>query len=174
MNLMSFLTKFSWLDWIGLALFVASWIGYEQVVEHGWFRTKRLREETNKLRLKWAYVMLKRDPRVSDAAMIANLLPSLSFYANTTIYIIAALFAALGAIDQLMSTASDLPFARVLSREAMELKLLILIGVFVISVLKTGLLSMELPVQWQQVLIGVVVILAVLLDVVRTRRLRRS
>ncbi|HRL48200.1 MAG TPA: ABC transporter permease [Propioniciclava sp.] len=49
-----------------------------------------------------------------------------------------------------------------------------LIGVFVISVLKTGLLSMELPVQWQQVLIGVVVILAVLLDVVRTRRLRRS
>lgn len=49
-----------------------------------------------------------------------------------------------------------------------------LIGVFVISVLKTGLLSMELPVQWQQVLIGVVVILAVLLDVIRTRRLKRS
>ena len=49
-----------------------------------------------------------------------------------------------------------------------------IIGVFVISVLKTGLLSMELPVQWQQVLIGVVVILAVLLDVVRTRRLRKS
>ncbi len=44
-----------------------------------------------------------------------------------------------------------------------------LIGVFVISVLKTGLLSMGLPVQWQQVLIGVVVVLAVLLDVVRTR-----
>ena len=49
-----------------------------------------------------------------------------------------------------------------------------IIGVVVISVLKTGLLSMELPVQWQQVLIGVVVILAVLLDVVRTRRLRKS
>ena len=136
MAFMSFLTKFTWLDWIGLALFVASWIGYEQVVEHGWFRTKRLREETNKLRLKWAYVMLKRDPRVSDAAMIANLLPSLSFYANTTIYIIAALFAALGTIDQLMSAASDLPFSRVLSREAMELKLLILIGVFVIAYFK--------------------------------------
>ena len=49
-----------------------------------------------------------------------------------------------------------------------------IIGVFVISVLKTGLLSMQLPVQWQQVLIGVVVILAVLLDVVRTRRLNRT
>ncbi len=136
MAFMSFLTKFTWIDWIGFVLFVASWFGYEQVVERGWFRTKRLREETNKLRLKWAYVMLKRDPRVSDAAMIANLLPSLSFYANTTIYIIAALFAALGALDQLMNTASDLPFARVLSREAMELKLLILIGVFVIAYFK--------------------------------------
>lgn len=49
-----------------------------------------------------------------------------------------------------------------------------IIGVFVISVLKTGLLSMELPVQWQQVLLGVVVILAVLLDVVRTRRRRKA
>lgn len=49
-----------------------------------------------------------------------------------------------------------------------------IIGVFVISVLKTGLLSMSLPVQWQQVLIGVVVILAVLLDVIRTRRLKRA
>lgn len=49
-----------------------------------------------------------------------------------------------------------------------------IIGVFVISVLKTGLLSMGLPVQWQQVLIGVVVVLAVLIDVVRSRRTRRS
>ena len=49
-----------------------------------------------------------------------------------------------------------------------------IIGVFVISVLKTGLLSMGLPVQWQQVLIGVVVILAVLIDVIRSRRMKRS
>lgn len=49
-----------------------------------------------------------------------------------------------------------------------------LIGVFVISVLKNGLLAMGLPVQWQQCLIGVVVILAVLMDVIRTRRQRKA
>jgi uncharacterized membrane protein len=64
------------------------------------------------------------------------LLPSLSFYANTTIYIIAALFAALGTLDQLISTASELPFSKVISREAMELKLLILLGVFVVAYFK--------------------------------------
>lgn len=48
-----------------------------------------------------------------------------------------------------------------------------ILGVFVISVLKTGLLSMQLPVQWQQVLIGVVVLLAVLMDVLRMRRAKK-
>ncbi len=49
-----------------------------------------------------------------------------------------------------------------------------ILGVFVISVLKTGLLSMSLPVQWQQVLIGVVVLLAVLLDVIRMRKMKKA
>ena len=49
-----------------------------------------------------------------------------------------------------------------------------ILGVFVISVLKTGLLSMGLPVQWQQVLIGVVVLLAVLVDVFRAQKAKRT
>ncbi len=49
-----------------------------------------------------------------------------------------------------------------------------IIGVYVISVLKTGLLSMGLPVQWQQVLIGVVVLLAVLIDVIRMKRAKTA
>lgn len=48
-----------------------------------------------------------------------------------------------------------------------------ILGVFVISVLKTGLLSMGLPVQWQQVLIGVVVLLAVLMDVIRMKKAKK-
>lgn len=49
-----------------------------------------------------------------------------------------------------------------------------ILGVFVISVLKTGLLSMSLPVQWQQVLIGVVVLLAVFTDVIRQKKVMRA
>lgn len=49
-----------------------------------------------------------------------------------------------------------------------------ILGVFVISVLKTGLLSMSLPVQWQQVMIGVVVLLAVLMDVIRIKKAKKA
>jgi ribose transport system permease protein len=45
-----------------------------------------------------------------------------------------------------------------------------LIGVLVINVLKSGLMSMSIPVQWQQCLIGVVVLLAVLVDIIRAKR----
>ena len=136
MSFANFIAKFSWPDWLGLIWFLLCWFGYEQVVERGWSGRSSLMEETHKLRLAWARVMLSRDPRIVDVALIGNLLPSLSFYANTSIYIIAGLFAALGAMDQLMSAASELPFSRVISREATELKLLVLLGVFVIAYFK--------------------------------------
>ena len=44
-----------------------------------------------------------------------------------------------------------------------------MIGVLVINVLKNGLMSMSLPVQWQQFFIGVVVVAAVLLDIIRAK-----
>lgn len=136
MSFANFIAKFSWPDWLGLIWFLTCWFGYEQVVERGWSGRSSLMEETHKLRLGWARVMLSRDPRIVDVALIGNLLPSLSFYANTSIYIIAGLFAALGAMDQLMSAASELPFSRAISREATELKLLVLLGVFVIAYFK--------------------------------------
>ena len=136
MSFINMFAKFSGLDWIGLAWFVVCWFGFEQVVERGWISRTTLHDETHRRRLRWGRVMVRRNPRITDAALIANLLPSLSFYANTSIYIIAALFAALGALDQLMSAASELPFTRTLSREATELKLLILLGVFVVAYFK--------------------------------------
>ena len=136
MSLAAMFAKFTLIDWIGLAWFLICWAGYEQVVERGWSGRTTLHEETHKLRLAWGRVMVTRNPRIADVALISNLLPSLSFYANTSIYVIAALFAALGTLDQLMSMASELPFARGLSREATELKLLILLGVFVIAYFK--------------------------------------
>jgi uncharacterized membrane protein len=136
MSFINIFAKFSGLDWFALAWFVVCWFGYEQVVERGWSRRTTLHAATHKLRLGWGRVMVRRNPRIVDAALIANLLPSLSFYANTSIYIIAALFAALGTLDQLMTAASELPFSRALSREATELKLLILLGVFVIAYFK--------------------------------------
>jgi uncharacterized membrane protein len=59
-----------------------------------------------------------------------------SFYANTTIYIIAGLIAVAGTLDKLMSFTEDLPFARVQSKELVEAKVFLLVGVFIFAYFK--------------------------------------
>jgi uncharacterized membrane protein len=80
--------------------------------------------------------MLERDIRVMDSTLIGNLMTSVSFYANTTIYIIAGLLAALGAADKLLSVTSELPFGGLGNRELLEVKLMLLLASFVFAYFK--------------------------------------
>lgn len=87
-------------------------------------------------RLDWARRMLEREIRVADSTLIGNLMTSVSFYANTTIYIIAGLVAALGASDKLISVTADLPFGGVGNRELLEIKLMLVLASFVFAYFK--------------------------------------
>ncbi len=90
-------------DWFALAIFFASWAGYAWFSEHSRRGATGLISTSQNYRLQWAYRLLERDIRVMDSTLIGNLMTSVSFYANTTIYIIAGLVAALGAADKLLS-----------------------------------------------------------------------
>jgi uncharacterized membrane protein len=124
------------IDWIALAIFIASWSGYAWFSEHSSRAESGLIGTSHRYRLLWAYRMLERDMRVTDSTLIGNLMTSVSFYANTTIYIIAGLFAALGAADTLLGVAADLPFAGPGSRELLEIKLILVLGSFVFAYFK--------------------------------------
>ena len=86
--------------------------------------------------MEWAQRLLEREMRVTDSALIGNLMTSVSFYANTTIYIIAGLIAALGASDKLISLTSDLPFGGSGNRELLEIKLILVLISFVFAYFK--------------------------------------
>lgn len=131
-----YLGKFAWIDWVGIVWFVLCWAGYERIVDRGWRGHSTLLAEGHTLRLAWARQMLIRENRIVDAALVGNLINSVSFYANTSIYIVAGLFAMLGTLDRFVETANELPFAHAISREVLEIKLLMLITVFVIAYFK--------------------------------------
>ncbi|NMG42797.1 DUF599 family protein [Aromatoleum toluvorans] len=126
----------STLDWVALGWFLAAWAGYGWFSENSRWSRRGLMVVSHRYRLDWAREMLAREIRVSDAALVGNLMQSVSFYANTTIYIIAGLLAVFGALDQAIRFAADLPFARVTSRELAEMKLLLLLAVFVVAYFK--------------------------------------
>ena len=90
------LSAFALADWVALAWFFACWTGYGWIVEHGPLGSMRgLLGASHHYRLEWGRQLLRREARVGDAALIGNLMQSVSFYANTTIYVIAGLLALL-------------------------------------------------------------------------------
>ncbi len=123
-------------DWISLVVFFASWGGYAWFSEHSRWGANGLIGTSQKYRLRWAYAMLERDNRVMDSTLIGNLMTSVSFYANTTIYIIAGLVAALGASDKLINITSELPFGGAGNRELLEIKLMLVLASFVFAYFK--------------------------------------
>ena len=130
------LPHLSTIDWISLAIFFACWAGYAWFSEHSRWGAEGLIGTSRNFRLQWAYGMLERDIRVMDSTLIGNLMTSVSFYANTTIYIIAGLLAALGAADKLLSVTSELPFGGLGNRELLEIKLMLLLASFVFAYFK--------------------------------------
>lgn len=131
-----YLLLLSPLDWLALAIFFAGWAGYSYYSDNAIRATRGLHGITYGHRLAWGREMVKRENRISDAALIGNLMNSVSFYANTTIYIVAGLMAVAGTLDKLVSVTEDLPFVHAASREILEAKVFLLIGIFIFAYFK--------------------------------------
>lgn len=123
-------------DWISLVIFFACWGGYAWFSEHSRWGPIGLIGTSHNYRLQWAYRMLERDVRIMDSTLIGNLMTSVSFYANTTIYIIAGLVAALGASEKLITITNELPFGGAGNRDLLEIKLMLVLASFVFSYFK--------------------------------------
>ena len=134
--MLSVFAKFSPLDWAALAWLVVCWGGYAWYSERSAATRKGLVGISRSYRQQWAAALLRRELRVADAALIGNLMSTVSFYANTTIYIIAGLFALLGTLDKVINIAADLPFSRHVVPEVVELKLMALLVIFVVAYFK--------------------------------------
>ncbi len=135
MNLQALLQSLTLIDTLSLCWFILCWGGYAWYADV-WASRHGLIGLTHQYRLEWSHRLLERDVRVSDAALLGNLMHSVSFYANTTIYIIAGLVAVIGALDKVITLTAELQFANHVTRELWELKLLLLLGVFVIAYFK--------------------------------------
>jgi uncharacterized membrane protein len=123
-------------DGIALAIFMAGWFGYGYYADYAVKDARGLRAATNNHRLQWARQMVRRENRMTDVALTGNLMQSVSFYASTTTYVIAGVIAVAGTLDRLIALTADLPFAKVSAREVVEIKVLLLAGVFIFAYFK--------------------------------------
>lgn len=124
------------LDWLAFFWFISCWAGYGRYAEGGERARHGLVGLGHSHRLAWARRLIEREVRIVDASLIGNLMSSVSFYANTTIYIIAGIFAVLGTLDKWVTVAADLPFGHAASSDLLEMKLLLLSATFIFAYFK--------------------------------------
>jgi uncharacterized membrane protein len=80
--------------------------------------------------------MIERDNRMVDVNIVRNLTRSSQFFASTTLLVLGALLALLGYVQRAADVVAELPFAVQASHRLWDLKILLLIGVFVYAFFK--------------------------------------
>lgn len=119
-----------------LAWFVFCWTGYTIYADHMKNGRLTLLSAMRNKRELWMVRMLSRENRVVDVNIMATLMRSVSLFASTTIFILAGLIAILGASDKAQALLSEIPFAVSSSQIEWEVKILLLLIIFVYSFFK--------------------------------------
>ncbi|KRW59788.1 DUF599 domain-containing protein [Pseudomonas sp. TTU2014-080ASC] len=111
--------------------FILCWAGYTRYARSKGASTPCLASVLHLYREDWMRRMLLRDNRIADANVIGNLERNASFFASSTLIILAGILTVLGASERAVSLLADLPFVQPVSRGMSEVKLLCLGLVFV-------------------------------------------
>jgi uncharacterized membrane protein len=128
---MNVLTLLPWYDWLAVLWFFGAWAGYAWFAKHWGGQRPSLLATTNRYRRYWMLQATSRDPRVLDGIITQSLSSSPSFFASATIIIMGGLLALLGTTDKAAEFVREIPFAARTSMLVFELKVLVLLGIFV-------------------------------------------
>ncbi len=126
----------TWLDVTALIFFAAAWGGYAAFALRRSRTIPSLHTVMDGYRRDWFARMIERDNRMVDVNVLRNLTRSSQFFASTTMLILGALIALMGYVQQALDVVAELPFAVKASQRLLEMKILLLVFVFVYAFFK--------------------------------------
>jgi uncharacterized membrane protein len=124
------------MDLVGLVVFAVCWWGYPWYAERRERHSPGLVQLTNRYRYEWLRQMLARELRMVDTALIQTLTQSSVFFSSTTVLILGGLLALVGTSETMQTALGKLPGAVPTSEQLWELKLLLLVAIFVYAFFK--------------------------------------
>ncbi|MDX1975590.1 MAG: DUF599 domain-containing protein [Rickettsiales bacterium] len=125
-----------WQEWLALTFFIVCWFGYAYYSGHEARTTPHLMGATNSLRLRWMREMLGRENRSLDAIMVGNLARSFTFFASTSMFILAALVSTLGYRDRVNDIIHEIPYTKLNDPFIWQIKIFTLIIIFIYAFFK--------------------------------------
>ena len=132
------MTLFTLFDIIGLVWYFGFWVGFSILADHSHFRTRSLSYLMNTHRKRWMQTMARRNLRMVDTGIINGLQNGTAFFASTSLLAIGAGFALLNSTDLAVQVAHDLALPVETTRTLWEVKVLVLISIYVYAFFKFG------------------------------------
>lgn len=124
------------LDWVSLGVFLICWFGYTEFARIKQSKQPTIANQLAANRKEWIEQMLQRDVRISDVTSLGILQRNVTFFASTTMFIIAGLLTVLGSTDKAIQLLSALPWIDIDSRAVWEVKVLLLVIIFAYAFFK--------------------------------------
>lgn len=125
-----------YLELVALVWFLVCWLGYTEYSRRRADSRPCLSNTLDLYREDWMRVMLQRENRISDASVVGNLERNGAFFASSCLLILAGIITALGYTQEVMEVFSTMPFGAQPSREIWELRLVVLLVVFIYAFFK--------------------------------------
>jgi uncharacterized membrane protein len=126
----------TWLDGIGLLFLISAWVSYAAFATAHGRRVTSLHNRMDFYRREWFVRMIERDNRMVDVNVMRNVSRSSQFFASTTMLILGALIALTGYVQQALDVVSGLPFTVRGSARLLEIKIGLLVAIFVYAFFK--------------------------------------
>jgi uncharacterized membrane protein len=137
------LADFQIADWVALGFLIVVWHVY------GWFADtlppagtplsgspRNLNMAMHRVRKQWMKQMVRREERVIDVILTGHTVNSLAFFASTSMIVIAGLVGTLGGSGSAFRVLERLSFAQTTTEFVFQMKIVGLIGMFVIAFYK--------------------------------------
>ena len=116
------MTSVSLADWVGLAVFLASWFGYRRLMVRADRAGTSLTAAMNMFREEWMRQMASREARIVDASLMNSLQNGTAFFASTSLIALGGTATLLRGTDDVLRLFSDLPLGPGVSRGLWEAK----------------------------------------------------
>lgn len=133
MNVTTMGNSVDWVNVLCLFWLLFCWVGYARFAHYKAKKVVCLASVMHDLRLSWMRELLRRDMRVADASIIANLERNVSFMASTSILILAGLVTGLASTDDVFGLLSSMHLSAGVSPMDIQFKFLVLICIFIYS-----------------------------------------
>ncbi|MGB1109103.1 MAG: DUF599 domain-containing protein [Gammaproteobacteria bacterium] len=119
------------IDWLTLGWFFACWVGYNLSAKFRARSKPRLQNLAHVHIRQWIQVLHERELRIVDTSVVANMERNSTFFASSSLLIIAGLLTAIGSTDKAISFIEHLSFGAQVSQARWELGVSVLVFIYV-------------------------------------------